>query len=144
MMDGILNVLKPAGLTSHDVVAKLRKIYHTKKVGHTGTLDPDAVGVLPVCVGQATRLVEYLTEKDKIYRTVLKFGCETNTQDGAGQVTATTALPTLNKAEFCAVAKQFVGEIQQIPPIYSAIKKMDSPCISWHVRGLPWSLRPVQ
>lgn len=142
MMDGILNVLKPAGLTSHDVVAKLRKIYHTKKVGHTGTLDPDAVGVLPVCVGQATRLVEYLTEKDKIYRTVLKFGCETNTQDGAGQVTATTALPTLNKAEFCAVAKQFVGEIQQIPPIYSAIKKDGQPLYKLARQGIAVELAP--
>ena len=63
-MDGIVNVMKPAGMTSHDVVAKLRRVYHTKKVGHTGTLDPDAVGVLPVCVGQATRLVEYFTEKE--------------------------------------------------------------------------------
>lgn len=67
-MDGIVNVLKPAGMTSHDVVAKLRRIYHTKKVGHTGTLDPDAVGVLPVCIGQATRLVEYLTDKEKPIR----------------------------------------------------------------------------
>lgn len=75
-------------------------------------------------------------EKDKIYRTVLKFGCETNTQDGAGQVTATTALPTLNKAEFCAVAKQFVGEIQQIPPIYSAIKKDGQPLYKLARQGI--------
>ena len=70
-MDGIVNVMKPAGMTSHDVVARLRRVYHTKKVGHTGTLDPDAVGVLPVCVGQATRLVEYFTEKDKTYKVIM-------------------------------------------------------------------------
>ncbi len=142
MMDGIVNVLKPAGLTSHDVVAKLRKLYHTKKVGHTGTLDPDAVGVLPVCVGQATRLVEYLTEKDKIYRTVLKFGRETNTQDGTGQVTATTALPTLSKAEFCAVTEQFVGEIQQVPPMYSALKKDGQPLYKLARQGIAVELAP--
>lgn len=142
MMDGIVNVLKPAGLTSHNVVAKLRKIYRTKKVGHTGTLDPDAVGVLPVCVGQATRLVEYLTEKDKIYRTVLKFGRETNTQDGTGQVTATTALPTLSKAEFCAVTEQFVGEIQQVPPMYSAIKKDGQPLYKLARQGIAVELAP--
>lgn len=142
MIDGIVNVLKPAGLTSHDVVARLRKIYHTKKVGHTGTLDPDAVGVLPVCIGQATRLVEYLTEKDKIYRTVLKFGRETNTQDGAGQITAATALPTLSKAEFCAVTEQFVGEIQQVPPMYSAIKKDGQPLYKLARQGIAVELAP--
>lgn len=142
MMDGIVNVLKPAGLTSHDVVARLRKIYHTKKVGHTGTLDPDAVGVLPVCVGQATRLVEYLTEKEKTYRTVLKFGHETNTQDGSGQVTATTALPTLSKAEFCAVTEQFVGTIQQVPPMYSAIKKDGQPLYKLARQGIDVELAP--
>ena len=86
-MDGVINILKPAGVTSHDVVAKLRRIYKTKKVGHTGTLDPDAVEVLPICIGQGTRLVEYLMEKEKTYRTILKFGSETNTQDSSGEVT---------------------------------------------------------
>ena len=121
-MDGIVNVMKPAGMTSHDVVAKLRRVYHTKKVGHTGTLDPDAVGVLPVCVGQATRLVEYFTEKDKTYKVIMQFGTETNTQDASGEVTVTTELPSLSKAEFVALTEQFIGEIQQIPPMYSAIK----------------------
>ena len=121
-MDGIVNVMKPAGMTSHDVVAKLRRVYHTKKVGHTGTLDPDAVGVLPVCVGQATRLVEYFTEKDKTYKVIMKFGAETNTQDASGEVTVETELPSLSKAEFIAVTEQFIGEIKQVPPMYSAIK----------------------
>ena len=126
-MDGIVNVMKPAGMTSHDVVAKLRRVYHTKKVGHTGTLDPDAIGVLPICVGQATRLVEYFTEKDKTYKVIMKFGNETTTQDSSGEVTITTELPTLSKAEFCAVTEQFIGEIQQVPPMYSAIKKDGQP-----------------
>ena len=141
-MDGIVNVLKPAGMTSHDVVAKLRRIYHTKKVGHTGTLDPDAVGVLPVCIGQATRLVEYLTDKEKTYKTVVQFGCETNTQDASGEVTATTALPTLDKAAFCAVTEQFLGEIQQVPPMYSAIKKDGQPLYKLARQGIDVEVEP--
>lgn len=141
-MDGIVNVLKPAGMTSHDVVARLRKIYHTRKVGHTGTLDPDAVGVLPVCIGQATRLVEYLTDKDKTYKTMLKFGHETNTQDASGEITASTALPALSREAFCAVTRQFVGEIQQIPPMYSAIKKDGQPLYKLARQGLTVAVEP--
>lgn len=141
-MDGIVNVLKPAGMTSHDVVARLRKIYHTRKVGHTGTLDPDAVGVLPVCIGQATRLVEYLTDKEKTYKTMLKFGHETNTQDASGEITASTALPVLGREAFCAVTRQFVGEIQQIPPMYSAIKKDGQPLYKLARQGLTVEVEP--
>lgn len=141
-MDGIVNVMKPAGMTSHDVVAKLRRVYHTKKIGHTGTLDPDAVGVLPVCVGQATRLVEYFTEKDKTYKVILKFGAETNTQDASGEVTLTTELPTLSKAEFCAVTEQFIGAIQQIPPMYSAIKKDGQPLYKLARQGIEVEVEP--
>lgn len=141
-MDGIVNVLKPAGMTSHDVVARLRKIYHTKKVGHTGTLDPDAVGVLPVCIGQATRLVEYLTEKEKTYKVVVQFGFETNTQDASGERTVTTALPALDKAAFCAVTEQFLGEIQQIPPMYSAIKKDGQPLYKLARQGIDVEVAP--
>ncbi len=141
-MDGIVNVMKPAGMTSHDVVAKLRRVYHTKKVGHTGTLDPDAVGVLPVCVGQATRLVEYFTEKDKTYKVIMKFGTETNTQDASGEVTVTTELPTLSKAEFCAVTEQFIGEIQQVPPMYSAIKKDGQPLYKLARQGVEVEVEP--
>lgn len=135
-MDGIVNVFKPAGVTSHDVVAKLRRLYHTKKVGHTGTLDPDAVGVLPVCIGQATRLVEYLTDKDKTYKVILKFGSETNTQDATGETTVITPLPNLSKEEFCNVTEQFLGEIQQIPPMYSAIKKDGQPLYKLARKGI--------
>ena len=141
-MDGIVNVMKPAGMTSHDVVAKLRRVYHTKKVGHTGTLDPDAIGVLPICVGQATRLVEYFTEKDKTYKVIMKFGNETTTQDSSGEVTVTTELPTLSKAEFCAVTEQFIGEIQQIPPMYSAIKKDGQPLYKLAREGVEVEIEP--
>ena len=141
-MDGIVNVMKPAGMTSHDVVAKLRRVYHTKKVGHTGTLDPDAVGVLPVCVGQATRLVEYFTEKDKTYKVIMKFGTETNTQDASGEVTVETGLPSLSKAEFIAVTEQFIGEIKQVPPMYSAIKKDGQPLYKLARQGVEVEVEP--
>lgn len=141
-MDGIVNVMKPAGMTSHDVVAKLRRIYHTRKVGHTGTLDPDAVGVLPVCIGQATRLVEYLTDKEKTYKTVMKFGSETNTQDASGEVTVTTELPSLSREEFIAVTQRFIGEIQQIPPMYSAIKKDGQPLYKLARQGIDVEVEP--
>ncbi|MBQ3120240.1 MAG: tRNA pseudouridine(55) synthase TruB [Peptococcaceae bacterium] len=141
-MDGIVNVMKPAGMTSHDVVAKLRRVYHTKKVGHTGTLDPDAVGVLPVCVGQATRLVEYFTEKDKTYKVIMKFGAETNTQDASGEVTIETELPSLSKAEFIAVTEQFIGEIKQVPPMYSAIKKDGQPLYKLARQGVEVEVEP--
>ena len=144
-MDGIVNVMKPAGMTSHDVVAKLRRIYHTRKVGHTGTLDPDAVGVLPVCIGQATRLVEYLTDKEKTYKTVLMFGTETNTQDASGEVTVKTELPSLTREEFVAVTQKFTGEIQQVPPMYSAIKKDGQPLYKLARQGIDVEVeaRPV-
>lgn len=141
-MDGIVNVMKPAGMTSHDVVARLRRVYHTKKVGHTGTLDPDAIGVLPICVGQATRLVEYFTEKDKSYKVILKFGQETDTQDASGEITIETDLPDLSKAEFCNVTEQFVGEIQQIPPMYSAIKKDGRPLYKFAREGIEVVIEP--
>ena len=141
-MDGIVNVMKPAGMTSFDVVARLRKIYHTKKVGHTGTLDPDAVGVLPVCIGQATRLVEYLTEKDKTYKVVMRFGTETTTQDASGEVTVSTALPELDRDAFVMVTQQFLGEIDQIPPMYSAIKKDGQPLYKLARQGVELELEP--
>lgn len=142
-MNGIVNVMKPAGMTSHDVVAKLRKIFQTRKVGHTGTLDPDAIGVLPICIGQATRLAEYLTEKEKTYKTILKFGHETTTQDASGQVTCTTSLPFLSREAFVALLmKSFVGEIQQIPPMYSAIKRNGQPLYKLARQGIEVDIAP--
>lgn len=121
MADGILNVYKEKGFTSHDVVAKLRGILHMKKIGHTGTLDPDAEGVLPVCLGKGTRLCGLLTDKDKEYEALLKLGVETDTQDTSGRTLAEhPVLTTPEQLE--AVIGTFVGEIEQIPPMYSAIK----------------------
>lgn len=120
-MDGIINVYKEAGFTSFDVVAKLRGILKQKKIGHTGTLDPDAEGVLPVCVGKATKLCEYLTEKDKVYEAVLRFGITTDTQDLSGSI-LTTREVLLKEADIPALIRQFVGVQAQIPPMYSALK----------------------
>lgn len=119
-MFGFLNIYKPAGITSHDVISTLRKITKIKQIGHTGTLDPFAEGVLPVCIGKATRLIEYLND-DKEYIARIQFGQNTDTYDIDGQVTETfTKKITLN--ELNEILPQFRGEIAQIPPIYSAIK----------------------
>jgi tRNA pseudouridine55 synthase len=120
-MNGIINVLKPTDMTSHDVVAVLRRLLHFKKIGHTGTLDPMAVGVLPICIGRATKVVEHLTNDQKTYRCELKFGESTDTQDRWGVVLETSRIrPSLEEIE--AVLPQFIGEIDQIPPMYSALK----------------------
>lgn len=121
MMDGVLVIRKEKGYTSHDVVAKLRGILHTKKIGHTGTLDPDAEGVLPVVIGKATKLVEFLTEKEKQYRTVLHLGIETDTQDISGKVLCSKEVHVSEEAVQQTV-QSFLGNQMQIPPMYSALK----------------------
>lgn len=121
MFHGIINIYKEKGYTSHDVVAKLRGILQMKKIGHTGTLDPDAQGVLPVCLGKATRLCEMLTEKEKVYEAVLLLGVETDTQDTSGTVLAKYPV-TVSEEQVKNVIEQFQGEYQQIPPMYSALK----------------------
>lgn len=120
-MDGIINIYKEAGFTSFDVVAKLRGILKQKKIGHTGTLDPDAEGVLPVCIGKATKLCDYLTGKDKVYRAVLRLGITTDTQDMSGTV-LTRQEPAVSEEEILAVIQGFTGRQTQIPPMYSALK----------------------
>lgn len=126
MIDGILNVYKEQDFTSFDVVAKLRGILKQKKIGHTGTLDPMAEGVLLVCLGKATKLVDLLTEGDKCYRATMKLGYETDTEDVTGEKTAesnTAVMAQLTQAEIEAAIMSFVGKYDQIPPMYSAIKK---------------------
>lgn len=120
-MDGVLVVRKEKGFTSHDVVAKLRGILHMKKIGHTGTLDPDAEGVLPVVLGKATRLVELLTEKQKTYEALLHLGIETDTQDMTGKVLGELPV-TVSEEQVTEAVNSFLGEQQQIPPMYSALK----------------------
>lgn len=121
MISGIINVYKEKGYTSHDVVAKLRRILKQKKIGHTGTLDPDAEGVLPVCLGKATRVCDMLTEKDKVYEAVLLFGKKTDTQDTTGNVLEEKEV-ACTEEQVREVVKSFVGTYAQIPPMYSALK----------------------
>ena len=122
MLHGVINVYKEKGFTSHDVVAKLRGITRQKKIGHTGTLDPDAEGVLPVCFGKATKLCDLLTDKDKTYRATLLLGKETDTQDISGTVLNESGTDELTEEMVCAAILSFVGEYDQIPPMYSALK----------------------
>lgn len=122
-MDGIINIYKEKGYTSHDVVAKLRGILKTKKIGHTGTLDPDAEGVLPVCIGRATKVCDLIMEKRKTYRTVMVLGRSTDTQDISGNIIAESDIPeSLDDGRISDVIMGFQGEYMQIPPMYSAIK----------------------
>lgn len=122
-MDGIINVYKEAGYTSHDVVAKLRGILKMKKIGHTGTLDPEAVGVLPVCIGNATKLCDLIMEKQKVYLADFMLGVETDTQDDTGRILSTSdAYNDLDENTIVDVINCFVGEYDQLPPMYSALK----------------------
>ena len=120
-MDGIINVYKEKGFTSHDVVAKLRGILHIKKIGHTGTLDPDAVGVLPVCIGKGTKLCDMITDTDKTYEAVMLLGISTDTQDISGNVLSKKDV-AVDEKTLIETIDSFVGEYKQIPPMYSAIK----------------------
>lgn len=120
-MDGILNILKPAGMTSFDVVGFLRKAAGQKKIGHTGTLDPSAVGVLPICLGNATKAIEFMIDKDKVYRAELTLGTATDTQDSSGNVIFAKEVDADND-KIIKTIMEFAGEIQQLPPMYSAIK----------------------
>ena len=121
MKSGIINVYKEKGFTSFDVVAKLRGILKTKKIGHTGTLDPDAEGVLPVCIGRATKVCDILTDKDKVYEAVMLLGVETDTQDTSGEVLK--ELPVeVSEEDVKEAILSFVGEYAQVPPMYSALK----------------------
>lgn len=121
-MDGIINVYKEAGYTSHDVVAKLRGILHQKKIGHTGTLDPMATGVLPVCCGKATKVCELLADRDKTYQAVCRLGVVTDTQDTTGKILEESSVKDITEEDVIAAAKSFLGDSMQIPPMYSALK----------------------
>lgn len=122
MLHGIINVYKEKGFTSHDVVAKLRGIAGQRKIGHTGTLDPDAEGVLPVCLGRATKVCELLTDKDKTYRATLLLGKTTDTQDITGKVLTESDTTHLTEEQVRQAVLGYVGEYEQIPPMYSAVK----------------------
>lgn len=120
-MNGIINIRKEKGFTSFDVVAKMRGILKIKKIGHTGTLDPDATGVLPVCIGKATKVCDLLTDKDKVYEAKLLLGQTTDTQDVTGTV-LTEAPVTASEEQVRTCIHSFVGSYDQVPPMYSALK----------------------
>ena len=120
-MDGIFNIYKEKGFTSHDVVAIVRRTIHMKKVGHTGTLDPDAEGVLPVCVGKATKLSDVIMDGRKSYRAMLRLGMTTTTEDASGEVLETKEVD-FNEEKIREVVVSFIGKLEQVPPMYSAVK----------------------
>jgi tRNA pseudouridine55 synthase len=121
VIHGIINVYKEKGYTSHDVVARLRGILGQKRIGHTGTLDPDAEGVLPVCLGKATKVCELLADWDKTYRAILLLGQVTDTQDVSGEILETREVTASIKEVYEAI-QSFKGEYAQVPPMYSALK----------------------
>jgi tRNA pseudouridine55 synthase len=123
IVDGIINVLKPPGMTSHDVIYRIRRLTGIKRCGHTGTLDPGAAGILPVCVGSATRVSEYVLDMDKSYRAELTLGTSTDTEDASGTVIEQKEIPELGRDSVRQVLQQFMGRTSQIPPMYSALRK---------------------
>lgn len=139
-LDGLLLVDKEPGWTSHDVVAKVRGLSGQRKIGHTGTLDPAATGLLVLCLGQATRLVEYMSAASKTYTGVIQLGVDTETDDADGEETARGTVPNLNQADLDAVATRFMGRIEQAPPAFSAVKVGGQRAYELARRGKPQKL----
>lgn len=145
-MDGILNINKATGMTSHDVVAKIRKILQQKRVGHAGTLDPAASGVLPICLGQGTRVAEYLSESGKAYQAEIIFGVVTDTYDSEGTIIQTASVADLALPRIEAALVSFLGPQMQWPPRYSAIKIQGQPAYKRVRAGeeITLAARPVE
>lgn len=122
-MNGILNIFKPKGMSSFDVVRVVKKVAKTGKVGHTGTLDPEATGVLPVCIGRATKIIDYIMDSEKVYEVTFKLGIRTTTYDLEGEILGEIATSNLTNEKILGVIKEFIGEYSQVPPMYSALKK---------------------
>ncbi len=141
-MDGFINLNKPTGISSHDAVGWMRRVLHMRRVGHTGTLDPAAAGVLPIAVGKATRLAEYITDRDKIYRAEIFFGRVTDTYDGDGAVQHEEDCSGLSWEKLLSVLDEFRGEIAQLPPMYSAIKINGRPLYKLARAGLEVGREP--
>ncbi|EGW40442.1 tRNA pseudouridine(55) synthase TruB [Desulfosporosinus sp. OT] len=140
-MEGIINVLKPPGMTSSDVVVWMRRILKTKKIGHTGTLDPGVAGVLPLCVGKGTRLAEYITEQGKAYLAEVAFGITTDTQDAFGKTTQVTSTD-LSQSNLESVLPHFVGKISQTPPMYSAVRREGKHLYEYARQGIDIEIAP--
>ena len=122
-MDGVINIFKNTGMTSFDVVRIIKKIANTKKVGHTGTLDPEASGVLPVCIGKATKIIDYIMKCDKVYEVEFKLGIKTTTYDLEGEIIEELDPSSLTNENILLAINSFIGEYNQIPPMYSALKQ---------------------
>ncbi|HTZ40132.1 MAG TPA: tRNA pseudouridine(55) synthase TruB [Syntrophales bacterium] len=134
-MKGVVIVDKPAGITSHDAVDRVRKLLGERKAGHTGTLDPMATGVLPVCVGEATKIASFLAGDDKVYEATMRLGVRTDTQDITGKVLAEQE-PRVAEADVKAVLATFAGTITQVPPQYSAVKVRGKALYKWARKGI--------
>lgn len=141
-ISGILNVNKPGGMTSHDVVMYVRRLTGQRRVGHAGTLDPMATGVLLLCLGQATRVAEYLTAGRKRYRAVVRLGISTDTYDAEGSVTQSVGFSDLSQAQILGALAAFQGTIQQVPPPFSAIKQNGRRLYELARRGMPVQVPP--
>ncbi len=135
-MDGILNINKPAGQTSYGMVAMVKRLTKERRVGHAGTLDPDATGVLPVCLGKGTRVVEFLMDARKVYRAVIELGVSTDSYDGAGKITATGDAAKIDRAALEKALEAFRGDIRQTPPMYSALKHRGQPLYELARQGI--------
>lgn len=135
-MNGLLLLDKPGGMSSHDCVRRIRKIFHTKKVGHAGTLDPLATGVLPIAIGSGTKILQFLLAENKSYRAVLKLGISTDTLDAEGEVLSRRPVPENLSALLPPVLQKFRGDIEQVPPMYSALKKDGVPLYKLARQGI--------
>ena len=122
-MNGVLNIFKPKGMSSFDAVRIVKKVAGTGKVGHTGTLDPEATGVLPICIGKATKIIDYIMNSEKVYEVTLKLGIRTTTYDLEGEVLEEKDCNHLTDVEILQAVKSFIGEYSQVPPMYSALKQ---------------------
>ena len=140
--EGVFPLWKTAGMTSHDCVARARKLFGMKRIGHTGTLDPDVSGVLPLCLGRATRIVEFLQELPKTYEAELTIGYATDTGDASGRVIETAERVTLDEADIRAAAAAFTGDIEQTPPMVSAVKAGGKRLYEWAREGVEIERRP--
>lgn len=141
---GILNINKPAGPTSHEVVVQVRRLTGQKRIGHAGTLDPLATGVLLLCLGQATRVAEYLMQKPKLYRATIHLGVSTTTYDAEGEITQTAPVPPFSASELEKALSKFVGLIVQTPPVYSALKYEGKRLFQWVRQGVKIEPEPRQ
>ncbi len=143
-MDGIINVNKPAGMTSHDVVLRIRKILKHEKVGHCGTLDPQATGVLLICVGRATKLSQHFLHLDKTYWAQCRLGVTTESQDSEGQILETKEVPELSKDQIAEALKSFLGKQEQMPPMVSAKRHNGQRLYRLARKGVEVERKPVQ